>query len=72
MSKPIMVLDAMYNHHNTHEWIFFTDDDVHFNAGMCMYGCVCVCDCVCICGCVCIWGIICTYIPFTHTIYKLC
>lgn len=28
-----MVLDAMFNHHTTHEWIFFTDDDVHFNAG---------------------------------------
>jgi hypothetical protein len=32
MSKFLMTLDAMYLYPDM-EWIFFTDDDVHINAG---------------------------------------
>ena len=33
MSKVLMTLDVMSRHKDTHDWIMYTDEDVHINAG---------------------------------------
>ena len=33
MSKPLSLYNAMVRYAHTTDWIFFTDSDVHINAG---------------------------------------